>query len=128
MVKEFRLIIAGGREFDDYPTLESQCDYLLSKKVADGYTIIIVSGKARGADSLGEKYARARGYTVADFPADWSLGKSAGYKRNTDMANFASNNLVEGGCICFWDNISRGTQHMINICKSKSLPYRIVNY
>lgn len=127
MIKQFRLIIAGGRDYDDYPTLEQQCDYLLSRKVAEGYKIVIVSGKANGADSLGEQYARNRNYTVADFPANWNLyGKSAGYKRNFKMAEYAVE--TGGGLIAFWDTKSRGTKHMIDIAKAKGLPYRIVQY
>lgn len=125
--KQFRLIIAGGRDYSDYQTLEQQCDYLLSRKVAEGYKIIIVSGKASGADSLGEKYARNRNYTVAEFPANWNLHrKSAGYKRNVQMADYAIE--TEGGLIAFWDNVSRGTKHMIDIASSKGLPYRIIQY
>ena len=48
-----RLIIAGGREFNDYELLKEKVDYLLRNK--KGETIEIVSGKARGADSLGER-------------------------------------------------------------------------
>jgi hypothetical protein len=33
--------------------------------------ISIVCGTARGADRLGEKYAKEMGFHVAYFPADW---------------------------------------------------------
>ena len=76
--------------------------------------IRIVSGAARGADQLGEQYAKATGYEVSKFPADWdSLGKRAGYVRNVEMAEFAIENNSVGVLIAFWDGKSKGTEHMI---------------
>ena len=116
-----RLIIAGGREFNDYELLKEKVDYLLRHK--KGETIEIVSGKARGADSLGERYAKDNGYTVKEFPADWNTHKkSAGYIRNQEMANYATH------CICFWDGESKGTKHMIDIAKKENLSLRVIRY
>ena len=64
----FYLIIAGGREFSNYPVLRNAVDYYIQKH---GLTeVTIVSGKARGADTLGETYAAERGLPVWEFPAD----------------------------------------------------------
>lgn len=125
---EFRLIIAGGRDFTDYPLLEKTCDYMLSNKVEQGYNIVIVCGKANGADTLGEKYGISRGYAVKEFKPDWDKhGKSAGYIRNKEMCMYtlASDS---GACICFHDKISKGTQHMINLCKENGLQCLVRNY
>jgi len=114
-----KVIIAGGRDFDDYEKLRSYCDYLLQNKD----NIEIVSGTARGADKLGEHYAAERGYPVKRFPADWgSHGKSAGYLRNEEMADYAD------ALIAFWDGESRGTQHMIDIAKKELIEIRILYY
>ena len=119
----FKVIIAGGRDFDDYNMLKTHCDKILSNKRNNGYRIIIISGTARGADTLGERYAKEKGYEVLRFPADWNTyGKRAGYIRNKEMAENAD------ACICFWDRISNGTRHMINIAKEKRLPLRIITY
>ena len=119
----FKVIIAGGRDFDDYNMLKTHCDKILSNKRNNGYRIIIISGTARGADTLGEQYAKEKGYEVLRFPADWNTyGKRAGYIRNEEMSEHAD------ACICFWDSISNGTRHMINIAKEKRLPLRIVTY
>ena len=119
----FKVIIAGGRDFDDYNMLKTHCDKILENKRNQGYRIIIISGTARGADILGERYAKEKGYEVLRFPADWNTyGKRAGYIRNEEMSEHAD------ACICFWDSISNGTRHMINIAKEKRLPLRIVTY
>ena len=115
-----KLIVAGGRYFNDYDLLKYRLDYFLSEVEEP---IEIVSGKAQGADTLGERYAREHGYPVKEFHAQWGkYGKGAGYLRNKDMAEYATH------CICFWDGESKGTQHMINLAKEHNLPTRVISY
>ena len=122
-----RIIIAGGREFNNYELLKEKCDYYLSKAVKDGYKIAIVSGKAKGADSLGEKYAKEKGYAIDEFPANWDkYKKKAGYLRNEEMAKHAKE--TNGALIAFWDKKSKGTKHMIDLAKKYGLHIRIVYY
>ena len=119
----FKVIIAGGRNFNDYERLKRDCDKLLINKRNMGYRIIIISGTAQGADTLGEQYAKEKGYEVLRFPADWTTyGKKAGYIRNIEMSQHAD------ACICFWDNFSRGTRHMIETARKKGIPTRISYY
>ena len=109
----FKVIIAGSRSFTDYALLKAYADFKLSA-VQDA--IEVVSGGARGADALGERYAKEKGYWLTVFPADWQkYGKSAGYKRNSEMADYAD------ALIAFWDGSSRGTKHMIDLAESKGL-------
>lgn len=116
----FKVIIAGGREFDDYPLLEKTMDNLLSNVKVN---IVVVCGMARGADSLGEKYAKSKGYQIDYFPADWKLyGKRAGYIRNEQMAKNAD------ALVAFWDGQSRGTKHMIDLARKYNLKVRVKRY
>jgi hypothetical protein len=120
----FYVIIAGGRDFSDYKLLKESMDILLTYFK----DVTIISGAAKGADSLGEVYAKEKGYNLIKCPANWDkYGKSAGYIRNCDMANIIqdSNN---GICVCFWDEKSKGTKHMIDIAKSKKIETYIINY
>lgn len=111
-----KVIIAGGRNFNDYENLCHFCNKVLSNQTE----IEIVSGTANGADKLGEKYANDNGYPIKRFPANWDkYGKSAGYKRNAQMAEYAD------GLIAFWDGKSRGTKHMIDLAKRSGLKVRI---
>ena len=114
-----KVIIAGGRNFNDYETLKSVCDKTLKYCT----NIEIVSGTARGADILGEQYAKEKGYKIIQFPADWDThGKSAGYIRNAEMAKYAD------GLIAFWDEKSKGTKHMIDLAKKELLQVKIHTY
>jgi hypothetical protein len=128
-MKEFRLIIAGSRSFNDYMLLEQTCDYLLAGKVKAGYSITIVSGTANGADTLGEQYAARRGFNVVRMPADWNrFGKAAGYRRNVAMAEYAMQLGSECGTVVFWDSKSPGTKHMVNISLDKNIKCVICEY
>ncbi len=116
----FRVIIAGGRDFSDYNLLKETMDYLLSN-IKDN--IVVVCGMANGADKLGERYARERGYEVMYFPADWKkYGKSAGVIRNEEMAQNAD------ALVAFWDGKSRGTKNMIGLAKKYKLKVRVKMY
>lgn len=120
---KFRVIIAGGRDFTDYQLLRQKCDKILADK-SKSSQIVIVSGTARGADRLGERYARERGFQVERYPADWDAdGKSAGPIRNAKMAENAD------ALIAFWDGESRGTYNMIDTAiRREDMLIRIVNY
>jgi len=115
----FKLIVAGGRDFTDYELLRTTLDHLLSRKSK----IQIVSGMARGADSLAVKYAYENDYDIKSFPANWQQhGNSAGYKRNIEMARYAD------ACVCFWDGLSKGTADMIRVARVYNLPTRVIKY
>jgi len=112
-----KVIIAGSRDFNDYEKLVKKCDFYLSN-VRD---IEIVSGTARGADKLGERYAKERCYPIKEFPANWDeYGKSAGSIRNREMADYAD------ALIAFWDGKSRGTKDMIEAAQKKGLRIKVV--
>ena len=116
----FKVIIAGGRSFSNYNLLCEYVDFKLSNVTQE---IEIVSGGARGADSLGERYAKDRGYKLKIFPADWNkFGKRAGYLRNIQMAEYAD------ALIAFWDGKSRGTRNMIEEARSRMLKIGIKRY
>lgn len=111
-----KVIIAGGRDFSDYDNLCQVCNKILSEQT----NIEIVSGVANGADKLGERFAFDNGYPIKQFPADWDkFGKSAGYKRNAEMAEYAD------ALIAFWDGKSKGTKHMIDLANDAKLKVRI---
>lgn len=116
----FKVIIAGGRSFNDYQLLKSTMDRLLVN-ITDEITV--VCGQAKGVDTLGEQYAKEKGYTVSYYPADWKqYGKRAGYLRNEQMAQNAD------ALAAFWNGESKGTKHMIDVAKRYGLKVRIKRY
>lgn len=115
----FKVIIAGTRDFNDYDMLKEKCERILSNKT----DIEVISGTARGADQLGERYASENNYPIHRYPADWDKhGRMAGYIRNEEMAKNAD------ALIAFWDGSSKGTRHMINIATGYGLQVRVVPF
>jgi hypothetical protein len=119
MEKEFRVIVAGGRNFFNYQLLKEKLDKLFSEKK----NVVIVSGMAKGADQLGERYGKEHGFLISYFPALWNQhGSRAGFIRNEEMAKNAD------ACVCFWDGESTGTEDMIKVAQRYNLKVRVINY
>lgn len=110
-----KLAIIGSRTFNDYKLL---CDHL-EKHL--NTTTMVISGAARGADSLGEKWAKENSIKTLIFPAEWDkYGKRAGYIRNEDIIKNCDL------CIAFWDGTSKGTTHSVSLCKKYNKPVTII--
>lgn len=115
----YRVVVAGCRNYDNYDEAKDFIDRCLSH-IRKENEIIIVSGGCSGADMLGERYAKESGFKVERYPANWDkFGKSAGPKRNEEMAKIAD------FVICFWDNASVGTKSMISLAQRHKKPIKI---
>ena len=115
---EFRLVVAGSRGFDSYERLSAELDKYLKGRS----NVTIISGTARGADRLGEKYAQEHGYKIEQVPAQWAkYHQGAGPIRNKQMVKTADAVLV------FWDNESSGTRNIIECARVENSPCKVVN-
>ena len=115
---DFRLVVAGSRGFDSYERLSAELD----KYLAGRSNVTIISGTARGADRLGEKYAQEHGYKTEQVPAQWAkYHQGAGPIRNKQMVKTADAVLV------FWDNESSGTRNIIECARAENIPCKVVN-
>lgn len=111
-----KVIIAGGRDYNDYHKISDTCDKILTYD-----QIQIVSGKCSGVDYLGEKYAIENGYSIKEFPANWNkYKKAAGPIRNKEMAEYADI------LIAFYNGKSKGTKNMITLAKKNNLEIYII--
>jgi hypothetical protein len=108
-------IVAGGRDFNNYPIVAS---------ILDKYQIsMILSGAANGADSCGETYGKRKDIPVWQFPANWDLyHNKAGFIRNKKMAKEAQR------LIAFWDGKSPGTKSMLFLAKQFNLEVHCYDY
>jgi hypothetical protein len=111
-----KLIVAGSREISNRELIYKHLDLYINTP-----NLIIVSGKARGPDTIGEEWAKERKILVKEFPADWDFyGKSAGFIRNQQMAEFADELIV------FWDGVSKGTKHMLSCMLKVNKPSKVI--
>lgn len=128
-VSEIRIIIAGSRDFDNFYLLSTTVSAYLKNITGlnSNQRIVIVSGGARGADQLGERFAKIHRLDLKLFPAHWdAYGKSAGYIRNREMAKYAAEVGDNGMLIAFWDGKSKGTKHMIDLAKQYNVKTLII--
>ena len=106
-----RTIIAGSRTAtkEQVYTAINQCSF--KNEIS-----VVICGTAKGADTYGKEYAIENNIKVVDFFPNWNLyGKSAGYRRNVEMAENAD------ALIAIWNGSSKGTKHMIDIATLKNL-------
>jgi len=114
-----KLIIAGSRD------IEGVDEEVLSRWLfLAGFPPVavseVVSGGARGIDTLGEEWASYFGIPVKRFPAQWNrYGKIAGKLRNRQMAEYVKEH--NGALFAVWDGMSPGTAHMIAIATALGL-------
>jgi predicted Rossmann fold nucleotide-binding protein DprA/Smf involved in DNA uptake len=107
-----KLAIVGSRSFSDYEFLKKMIDY--------HPCTCIISGGAKGADTLAKRYAVEHGILIQEFLPNWDLhGKSAGFIRNKQIVE-ASEELV-----AFWDKKSPGTKHSIDLAEQAGKPVYI---
>ena len=114
-----KIVIAGSRTI-------TNINILLKVIELSGYKITkddeIVSGGARGVDTLAEIYAKNKGVSIKIFKPDWDkYGKSAGVIRNYEMAKYCDVGIVI-------HNGSNGSMNMIkNLIKfnKKFFEYKI---
>ena len=99
-----KLAIVGSRHFLDYSWM---LDCLLSHfRLEDIDTVI--SGGARGADALAERFAYEYGIPLVVVQADWDRhGRRAGPIRNTEIVRQAD------AVAAFWDGVSAGTRDTV---------------
>lgn len=77
----------------------------------------VVSGGAKGADTLGEQWAARHELPCRVMPAAWdNHGKSAGMIRNREMSEYAD------ALIAVWDGNSHGTEHIIDLMHKANKP------
>lgn len=110
-----RVLVCGGRDFDDKVAMDSWLDLIHAKTPITA----IINGGARGADSLASVWARSRHVDLHVYMADWErYNKSAGPIRNGIMITEGKPDLVvafPGG---------KGTANMIEQAKAANIEVR----
>lgn len=114
-----KTIIAGSRTIMDRTLVEHVIKTAIEK--SNGKLIIteVVCGMCEGPDLLGKDWADKNNIPVKEMPAKWYvngiLDRSAGFKRNIEMANYGE------VLIAIIENNSNGTSHMIAEAKKRKL-------
>lgn len=119
----YKLIIAGGRKFDNHSLMFEHTDEWFKNHDPDLTNTVILSGAAKGADRMAIELAYANDIPVQLHPANWDkYGKLAGFKRNEKMIQEGTHLLA------FWDGKSRGTRDIINRAQVYGVPHIVIVY
>ena len=106
-----KLLIVGSRSIDDFDLSA----YVLPE------VDTIISGGARGVDSLAEQYADSRRISKYIIRPNYArYGRGAPIKRNYLMVDMADAVLV------IWDGRSKGTQYILDYAEKNNKPLTVV--
>ena len=107
---EARVLVCGSRDFSDRSLVDAKLDEVRER--LGGVPMRVISGAARGADTLAADWARKNSVPCDEYPAEWErYGRSAGYRRNERMLTEGRPHLV----VAFPQGESRGTRMMMDI-------------
>lgn len=116
MIRDLRVLVTGSRTWQNSALIRAVLVDIhhSSSSIVDLGRIRLVSGHCPdGADFIAEGIAEGLDWSIEKHPALWHVhGKRAGYVRNEEMVA-STPNL----CVAFWDGVSRGTKHTMDLCE-----------
>jgi len=115
----YKLAIVGSRSFDDYELFtEIMGKFLIGKQID-----LIISGGAKGVDTMAEHYAKVKGIQTIIHKPNWEkFGRPAAFIRNRQIVE--DSNIV----LSIWDGDSNGTKHSMDIAKKLGKELFVFNY
>ena len=122
-----RLLVCGSRTWTDGVLLARVVEQEVADHGQDRAGVVLIEGDASGADRLAGALAKARGWQLEIYPADWQRhGRAAGPRRNARMLRQGHPERV----IASTDDLagSRGTADMVRRAHSAGLPVQLVSH
>lgn len=117
IAQPLRIAIIGSRSWTD----EGAIYRYIGELRFCGVSVEVVSGGARGVDSIVENACHLERIPIKVFPANWTkYKKSAGFIRNSEIVSYAD------FCVAFWDGKSRGSADTIWKFQQKGKPTTII--
>lgn len=116
-----RILVTGSRAWDDYACIRDtlRFEFIINHRNRDA--VLVHGGCPTGADAMADKAWRKQQLPIEIYPADWSLGKQAGYIRNKEMVD--SNPTV---CYAFILNESKGATMTAQLAQDAGIPTYII--
>jgi len=110
---KMKLAVTGSRNFKNYKVMKK---VLMKYKIEE-----IVSGGAKGADTLAERFADEHKIKKVIFKPDYAkYGKKAPLMRNKEIVDYSDK------VIAFWDGKSRGTKYTIDYARKNRKKVNVI--
>jgi hypothetical protein len=122
----YRILVTGARDWKDKAIIRHALFNTWQKagspKInSDIPNVVLIVGRARGADTFAEIVGEAFGFTIEPYEADWEhKGKGAGPQRNQQMVNSGADI-----CLAFLHEGSKGTADCIKRAEKAEIPVEI---
>lgn len=116
-----RILITGSRAWTDVQTIiKAITEVVREHQALQDDTIIVHGACPRGADAIAGALARLWSVQEEQHPADWSLGRAAGFIRNKHMVDLGAD-----VCLAFIKDNSKGASHTVNLAQASGIPTKI---
>ena len=117
-----KLLVCGSRTITNVSWIFSEIEKYISESNLQYSDIRIIEGSAKGVDKIAKQFADDRNIPVIEMPADWSIGRHAGFIRNEQMVRLCDL------CLILWDGKSHGTKNDIDLCDKYNKSNKVVIY
>lgn len=118
-----RVAVVGGRDVEDFSFVLDRFEEVLLKEGLHKYQVEIISGGAKGVDSIAKRIASLYGIPFREFPAEWDrYGKKAGPMRNSKIVE--NSDIV----IAIPSPSSKGTWDTVRKAKKRGLKVYVFEY
>lgn len=114
-----KIAIIGSRTFNDYSFLKNKIDEIILNEKE----VIVISGGAKGADTLAKNYAKEKNFELIEFLPDWKKYKKA--------AGIIRNKLIIENCdivVAFLIDNSKGTLNSLGVAKKLEKPSYVFEF
>lgn len=114
----FRVLIAGGRHFTDYPSLRAALDVLLANRLPD---VVLLTAGGRGVPMLAASYGAANGLEVVvrvpdyrHFPTDAEERRDAFLVGEADAA------------VVVWADRDPEVRRVLELVQRRGIPVHVI--
>jgi predicted Rossmann fold nucleotide-binding protein DprA/Smf involved in DNA uptake len=118
-----RLAVVGSRTITDFDTVKAAIYEAIEQYASPDDAIVIVSGGAKGVDTVAQEWAKSNGIDFILFKPHHMIDPSVEY---SPKFFFARNKQIADNAdvvVILWDGQSNGTKHMIDYCKKRKKTY-----
>jgi len=112
-INQVKLAIVGGRDYTNYKEFKDILRLYIKEKLMDKNPDVIISGGAKGVDTMARNYANENNIKLNEFIPEWNTkGRNAGLDRNTDIINESTHVLAlpTPSSIGTYDSINKATK------------------